>query len=118
MSAMITVEEALAWRQERLPAALLGGERGGRRIEGFDLGNSPREYVTDIVRGRETVDQPGEPGAGRPDLVRPPRECLPGQEARLSGDGRPAGKQPGARCVRFILGRFAARPGRAPNRLV
>ncbi|MBI5116775.1 2-phosphosulfolactate phosphatase [Candidatus Poribacteria bacterium] len=32
--------------------ALLGGEREGLRIEGFDLGNSPLEYVPEKVRGR------------------------------------------------------------------
>src|SRR5207244_1946825 len=26
--------------------------RGGRRIEGFDLGNSPREYTRSAMRGR------------------------------------------------------------------
>ena len=31
---------------------VLGGERGGRRIEGFDLGNSPAEYTPDAVGGR------------------------------------------------------------------
>jgi 2-phosphosulfolactate phosphatase len=31
---------------------LLGGERGGRAIEGFDLGNSPGEYTADVVLGR------------------------------------------------------------------
>ncbi|RJP74882.1 MAG: 2-phosphosulfolactate phosphatase [Candidatus Abyssobacteria bacterium SURF_17] len=31
---------------------LLGGERGGLRIEGFDLGNSPLEYVPEAVRNR------------------------------------------------------------------
>jgi len=34
---------------------LLGGERGGTRIEGFDLGNSPREYGRDRVAGRTIV---------------------------------------------------------------
>jgi len=34
---------------------LLGGERGGVRIEGFDLGNSPLEYSADRVRGRSVV---------------------------------------------------------------
>ena len=39
---------------EALPAgqALLCGERGGVRLPGFDLGHSPREYVSDFVRGR------------------------------------------------------------------
>src|SRR5690606_28924594 len=31
---------------------LLGGERGGVKIEGFDLGNSPREYTAERVGGR------------------------------------------------------------------
>ena len=42
---VLTVEEAFALRRDRLPDALLGGERGGVRIDGFDLGNSPREYT-------------------------------------------------------------------------
>jgi 2-phosphosulfolactate phosphatase len=37
------------------PAAILGGERGGLRIEGFDLGNSPAEYTADRVAGRTVV---------------------------------------------------------------
>ena len=31
---------------------VLGGERGGRRIEGFDLGNSPTEYTPEKVFGK------------------------------------------------------------------
>ncbi len=38
-----TVEEAFLLR-DRTPGALLGGERHGDRVEGFDLGNSPAEY--------------------------------------------------------------------------
>ena len=34
---------------------LLGGERGGLRIEGFDLGNSPAEYTARRVAGRTIV---------------------------------------------------------------
>jgi len=34
---------------------LLGGERESRRIEGFDLGNSPREYVAEKVRGKRLI---------------------------------------------------------------
>ncbi|NBV45637.1 MAG: 2-phosphosulfolactate phosphatase [Planctomycetia bacterium] len=37
------------------PNALLGGERGGLRLPGFDLGNSPREYTADRVAGRAVV---------------------------------------------------------------
>jgi 2-phosphosulfolactate phosphatase len=35
--------------------ALLGGERDGRMIEGFDLGNSPLEYTSKAVRGKTLV---------------------------------------------------------------
>ena len=39
-----TIEEAFALRKA-MPDALLGGERHGERIEGFDLGNNPFEYA-------------------------------------------------------------------------
>lgn len=35
--------------------ALLGGERGGVAIDGFDLGNSPSEYTPERVNGRTIV---------------------------------------------------------------
>ena len=50
-----TIEEARQLRSERLPDALLGGERNGVRIEGFDLGNSPREYTREKVAGRDLI---------------------------------------------------------------
>lgn len=34
---------------------LLGGERGGVRIDGFDLGNAPRDYSRQVVGGRRIV---------------------------------------------------------------
>jgi 2-phosphosulfolactate phosphatase len=36
-------------------AAILGGERGGLRIEGFDLGNSPAEYTPQRLQGRPVI---------------------------------------------------------------
>jgi 2-phosphosulfolactate phosphatase len=55
------IAEALAWRQKQ-PDVLLGGERGGVTIRAnltggvdFDLGNSPREYTVEKVRGRTIV---------------------------------------------------------------
>lgn len=41
----------------RLPKgqAILGGERGGLPIEGFDLGNSPSEYTAERVAGKTVV---------------------------------------------------------------
>jgi 2-phosphosulfolactate phosphatase len=47
-----TIEEAHAAKR-RHPDALLCGERGGDRIEGFDLGNSPSEYTR--TRGRTLI---------------------------------------------------------------
>jgi len=47
-----TIEEALAARLQR-PQALLGGERHGEKIDGFDLGNSPFEYRS--VAGRTII---------------------------------------------------------------
>ena len=35
--------------------ALLGGERDGKRIEGFGAGNSPTEYGPEAVRGKTVV---------------------------------------------------------------
>lgn len=46
------IEEAQALK-EKFPAALLGGERRGERIAGFDLGNSPMEYRD--LAGREVI---------------------------------------------------------------
>lgn len=34
---------------------LRGGERGGRQIAGFDLGNSPQEYSREVVGGKTVV---------------------------------------------------------------
>lgn len=34
---------------------LLGGERGGEKIEGYHLGNSPLEYTTDVIQGRTII---------------------------------------------------------------
>lgn len=48
-----TIEEAVAAAEKvGRDQVVLGGERGGRRIDGFDLGNSPSEYTSAAVRGR------------------------------------------------------------------
>lgn len=36
-------------------SALLGGEREGRKIDGFDLGNSPLEYTPEAVAGKTII---------------------------------------------------------------
>jgi 2-phosphosulfolactate phosphatase len=46
-------EEALRRAREKAEDHVLtGGERGGRKIEGFDLGNSPLEYGKSVVKNR------------------------------------------------------------------
>jgi 2-phosphosulfolactate phosphatase len=50
-----TPAEARARARALAGAALLGGERDGERIPGFDLGNSPLEYTAPRVRGRPVV---------------------------------------------------------------
>ena len=47
-----TIEEALALKG-RMPDAVLGGERHGNLIPGFDVGNSPAEYVA--LAGRRII---------------------------------------------------------------
>jgi 2-phosphosulfolactate phosphatase len=48
----LEVEEAQAVAgQMRAGRVLLGGERGGQPLPGFDLGNSPREYTPKVCRG-------------------------------------------------------------------
>jgi len=49
-----TPAEALALR-ERTPGALACGERGGRMVPGFDLGNSPFEYGPERAGGRPLI---------------------------------------------------------------
>jgi phosphosulfolactate phosphohydrolase-like enzyme len=52
--AAATPEQASALRAGH-PGALLCGERGGLRIDGFDLGNSPFEYPVPVVAGRTLI---------------------------------------------------------------
>lgn len=51
-----TVEKAFQLAKTFAPnTTLLGGERESRKIEGFDLGNSPREYQAEKVRGKRLI---------------------------------------------------------------
>ncbi|MFO0864464.1 MAG: 2-phosphosulfolactate phosphatase [Gemmataceae bacterium] len=50
------VEEARTLADSmRVGHAVLGGERGGVKLQGFDLGNSPREYVQSVCQNRTLV---------------------------------------------------------------
>lgn len=50
------IEETLAAADSGIRSeVVLGGERGGQRIAGFDLGNSPSEYTREAVGGRRVL---------------------------------------------------------------
>ena len=49
-----SIEEAERARRTT-PDAVLAGEQGGRRIPGFDLGNSPCEFTREAVGGRDVI---------------------------------------------------------------
>lgn len=51
----LEIDEARATAAKLGNEARLGGERLGRRIEGFDFGNSPTEYTRESVGGRTVV---------------------------------------------------------------
>jgi 2-phosphosulfolactate phosphatase len=51
----LKVSDTLAAAAADRANVMLGGERGGRRIDGFDLGNSPSEYTPQAVAGRRVL---------------------------------------------------------------
>lgn len=51
---VLSVEEAKKYR-ECNSEVLTCGERGSAKIEGFDIGNSPRELSKEIIEGKELV---------------------------------------------------------------
>jgi len=52
---LLSVEDARRLAEQIGDKAVLGGERGGVPIPGFDLGNSPAEYTPDRVAGKTAV---------------------------------------------------------------
>jgi 2-phosphosulfolactate phosphatase len=52
---MLDVEAAREKAHRLESRGVLGGERGGKKIEGFDLGNSPAEYTLAAVQGKTVV---------------------------------------------------------------
>jgi len=53
---VLSVEEAFEKREASPPGStLLGGEKDTRPIEGFDLGNSPREYLSERIRDKRVI---------------------------------------------------------------
>jgi 2-phosphosulfolactate phosphatase len=51
----LNVDDARERARQLGTAVLLGGERGGLRIEGFQLGNSPAEYSMAMVGGKSVL---------------------------------------------------------------
>lgn len=51
----LEVDEALQLATRLGPSGVLGGERGGVRISGFQLGNSPLEYTPASVGGKVVI---------------------------------------------------------------
>ena len=51
----LSIEDAINTAAEVTPRPLLGGERGGLPIAGFDYGNSPAEYSIENVDGHSLV---------------------------------------------------------------
>jgi len=49
-----TLKEAYKLREQH-PDYLLAGEKQGRKPKGFDLGNSPLEFVREIVEGKTVI---------------------------------------------------------------
>jgi len=47
-----TVEEALKYKEKGF---LVGAERDGMQLDGFDFGNSPLSYMTEAIKGRSVV---------------------------------------------------------------
>jgi 2-phosphosulfolactate phosphatase len=51
-----TIKEAFQKMKTFPPGStLLGGERESRKIKGFDLGNSPKEYAGERVKGKKLI---------------------------------------------------------------
>ena len=51
---VLTPEDAFRLAANQ-PNTLIGGERGGMKVDGFNLGNSPREYTEAVVSDRQIV---------------------------------------------------------------
>jgi len=93
------VQEVLAAAAHFQPDNIvLGGERGGRRIEGFDLGNSPVEYTPQVVRGRSVLITTTN-GTRAFDRVRAARRVLVGALVNLSAVAVSIEKEPNVAIV-------------------
>lgn len=51
----LTVEDAFEKKEEISKDVILAGERQAKKIDGFDLSNSPLEFTKDIVSGKNVI---------------------------------------------------------------
>lgn len=49
------IDDAIKLAGQLGPETLIGGERGGKIVPGFNCGNSPREYIADTVADKNLV---------------------------------------------------------------
>lgn len=52
---VLTIEEAMATKERLEKEVILGGERKGLKIDGFDFSNSPLEYTREVIEGKTLV---------------------------------------------------------------
>lgn len=52
---LLTVEEALELAKQNRNHYILGGERKAVKIEDFDLSNSPLDYTSELVSGKDVI---------------------------------------------------------------
>lgn len=52
---VVPVETVYLAKESQTADVLLGGERNGRKIPGFDLGNSPFEYMSPDLAGKKVI---------------------------------------------------------------
>ena len=49
------IDDSIELAKQLGSETLIGGERGGKIVPGFNCGNSPREYLSEVVADRELV---------------------------------------------------------------
>jgi 2-phosphosulfolactate phosphatase len=89
----LEVDQALAAAELDRANVVLGGERGGMRIDGFDLGNSPSEYTRATVGGRR-VFLTTTNGTRALDHARQARRVIVGSFLNLSAVARAVHDEP------------------------
>ena len=88
---LLEIEEAERLRSKLGATAVAGGERGGKKIPGFELGNSPAEYTPAVVKGKTVVFTTTN-GTRAMQMCRQAKRVLLGSFANFSAVCRELGK--------------------------